>query len=100
VMVKPLGDFTRFIETYYEGHILPILPVGAKLLPRDDGTTLDASNKGKIPRQIFVERRWVERVRQLAIFLDQEDGPGALAVLAHLRNAGPDKSTHGRVSCH
>jgi hypothetical protein len=40
-MVKfPLGDFRRFIGTRYERWILPVLPAGATLKPRQDGTTI------------------------------------------------------------
>jgi hypothetical protein len=46
-------DFTRYIGTSYERFILPVLPFGAVLKMRMDGTTLDPSNCGKIPGKLL-----------------------------------------------
>src|ERR1700730_4433132 len=55
----PLGDFTRFIGTSYEPWILPVLPAGATLKPRGDGTTIDPANCGKIPGKFLSGGGWV-----------------------------------------
>jgi hypothetical protein len=46
---RPPGDFTRFIGTPYERFILPIIPAGAKLKPREDGNTVDPEKLGRMP---------------------------------------------------
>src|SRR6516164_4992199 len=45
----PLGDFRRFIGTRYERWILPVLPAGAVLKPRQDGTTIDPAISARSP---------------------------------------------------
>ena len=46
---KDPTDFTSYIGTCFERWILPVLPYAARLEVRENGTTIDPANCGKIP---------------------------------------------------
>ena len=46
---KDPTDFTSYIGTCFEHWILPVLPCAARLEVRENGTTIDPANCGKIP---------------------------------------------------
>jgi hypothetical protein len=49
-MTNPPSDFLKFVGTPFERHILPIIPVGARLTA---DSSLTADQLGKIPGKYF-----------------------------------------------
>ncbi len=50
-MSQPLGNFAKYIGTWYEHYVLPVIPVRATLKIKMDGSTVDPTQLGKVPGQ-------------------------------------------------
>src|SRR5229473_2596490 len=70
-MSQPLGNFAKYIGTWYEHYVLPVIPVRATLKIKMDGSTVDPTQLGKVPGQRHRGEWSGFRDRHLNWFVDE-----------------------------